>query len=762
VVVVLIVGGVAGTVWWVHSRSSHQRDQPRHEATNAITSHGMMTQPSFAPSEPRKPNRLIREQSPYLQQHAYNPVDWYPWGEEAFANAKQQNKPVFLSIGYSTCHWCHVMERESFEDPAIADLMNQWFINIKVDREELPDVDHVYMQAVIAMSGQGGWPLTVFLTPDLKPFFGGTYFPPTRRANLPGMNELLPAVANAWQTKREEIVRSASDLAALLRQQMIPSEPLGAITMETLHAAFNQAAVAFDPTFGGFGRAPKFPQGHAVSFLLHYWARTGTAQALEMAVTTLNHLARGGIRDHLGGGFHRYSTDATWLVPHFEKMLYDQALIARAFLEAYQVTRHESFAEVANELFEYVLRDMTDSQGAFYTAEDADSEGEEGKFYVWRPDEIVRVLGQEDGEFFSRFYGVTPTGNFSIEGGPHDTTILAIGQPLEDFAKLKGYEPTHLAQRLGAARATLLEARRQRIRPHRDDKILTSWNGLMIASLAYGGAVLDAPRYVEAAEASARFLLTHLQQHGQLLRRYRNGEALYPGTLEDYAFFSHGLLELYEATLDPRWLVEAKRLVEEMIRRFWDDEGGGFFFRDKADEPLIVQPKELSDGATPSGNSIAALVLLKLGRLTADQTLESYGRRLLEGWSQTVHRAPFASPQLLIAWDFALGPTQEIVIAGDAADPTTRAMLQVVHQRWLPRTVLAFHDGAQAGQRAEALIPYLKAQRPLDGQPTAYVCQNYICNLPVRRVEELVALLEQGPRPAALPSEKSEKGNEGL
>ena len=695
--------------------------------------------PSSSSASPRgashTPNRLIQEKSPYLQQHAYNPVDWYPWGPEAMAKAKQDDKPIFLSIGYSTCHWCHVMERESFEDPQIATVMNEAFVNITMDREEYPDVDHVYMQAVIAMTGQGGWPLTVILTPDLQPFFGGTYFPKERRSNLPGMKELVPAISQAWRAKRQEMVRTAEGLTQLLREQLAHTTP-GPVSVETLQAAFHQATSAFDPANGGFGNAPKFPRSHELSFLLHDWARTQTSQALEMVTGTLDHLARGGIHDHVGGGFHRYSTDERWLVPHFEKMLYDQALLARTFLEAYQITRTEAWASVARDIFAYVLRDLRNPQGGFYAAEDADSEGEEGKFYVWRPQEIRQALGAEEGELIARFYGVTPDGNFE-----HQTSILSIEQPLEAFAKLKGLEPGALAQRLQAARETLLALRARRVRPHRDEKILTSWNGLMIASLAYGASVLQEPRYLEAATTAAQFVLTHARSGQKLLRRYRDGEARYPGTLEDYAFFCDGLLELYEASLQPQWLAEAKVLTQEMLRQFWDPDAGGLFLRSREEEPLIAASKEIYDGATPSGNSMAALVLLKLGRLTADQTLEGHGRHLLETFAAAVSQAPFSYPQMLIAWDLALGPTREIVIAGDPTAEETRRFLRVLHERFLPRTVWALHPPGPAGGEIETLVPYVKAQGPVNGQPAAYVCENYHCSFPVTRAEEFEAQL---------------------
>jgi uncharacterized protein YyaL (SSP411 family) len=687
-----------------------------------------------------RPNHLIHEKSPYLLQHAQNPVEWYPWGDEPFERAAREGKPVFLSIGYSTCHWCHVMEKESFEDPAIAALLNRWFICVKVDREEHPDVDHIYMRAVTALTGHGGWPLTVFLTPERKPFFGGTYFPPERRWQTAGMKELLPAIAEAWERRRDELASSAEELTAALRDHLAQAVQPGTIGPELLDAAFNQAAAGFDPVHGGFGDAPKFPRSHELSLLLRYWSRTGAAQALDMVTATLDHLARGGIHDQLGGGFHRYATDAEWLVPHFEKMLYDQALLSRTYLEAYRITKQRAFADVARGIFDYVLRDLTDSGGGFYSAEDADSEGEEGKCYVWTPEEVIRALGPGDGELFNRFYGVTAEGNFE-----HGTSILHIEQPVEEFARLKGLEASDLSRRLDLARPKLLEVRARRPRPHRDEKILTSWNGLMIGSLASGGAALREPRYLDAARRAAEFVLASLRKDGVLLRRYRDGDARYRATLEDYAFLIDGLLELYEATFDPRWLSEAKVLTAQMIERHVDAQGVGFFLRGNDEERLIVQSKDFDDGATPSGTSMAVGVLLRLGRLTADAQLEALARRTLDGVAGALERAPLAYPQLLIAVDFALGPTTEIVIAGDPSAPGTQEMIRAVQERFLPRAVTVLHPDGPAGAAIEALAPYVQAQRMQGGEPTAYVCEHHVCRLPVTDVPALEAQLEAAP-----------------
>ncbi len=694
-----------------------------------------MAEPPRGTSTPHA-NRLIHERSPYLLQHAHNPVDWYPWGDDAFAKARAEQKPIFLSIGYSTCHWCHVMERESFEDARVADVLNRSFVSIKVDREEHPDVDHLYLTAVSALTGQGGWPLTVFLTPQLQPFFGGTYFPPERRGQLPGLLEVLPAVADAWERQREQVLGSAQQLTEAVRQmtaqQATPGEPSEA----TLHAAFNAAAGSFDPAHGGFGDAPKFPRSHELSFLLHYWARTHTGQALDIVTSTLDHLVRGGIHDQIGGGFHRYSTDAAWLVPHFEKMLYDQALLARTLLEAHQITGRADFADAARGIFDYVLRDLTDASGGFHSAEDADSEGVEGKFYLWTPAQLQEALGPEDAELAARFYGVTPEGHVE-----HKASILHIEQPLEDFAKLKALDPGTLRTRLAAIRARLLAARSTRVRPHRDDKILTSWNGLMIGAFAYGAAVLDEPRYLTAATRAADFVRATLVRDGLPLRRYRDGEARYAGTLEDYAFLASGLLDLYEAGFRSQDLAAARGLTEQMIAQCWDDAAGGFFACGDEEASQVVRTKDAADGATPSGNSMAALTLLRLGRLTADRRWDDYGRKALGAFGGAVDRRPLAFAQMLIGWDFALGPTRELVIAGGPSLPDTQALVRASRRRFLPRTARLLHPPGPEGEAIQALAPFVRAQGPVQGRPAAYLCENFQCRLPVTDVAALTRLL---------------------
>ena len=685
-----------------------------------------------------KANHLIREKSPYLQQHAYNPVDWYPWGDEAFAKAKREDKPVFLSIGYSTCHWCHVMERESFESPEIAELLNRFFVSVKVDREEHPDVDHIYMSAVMAMMGQGGWPLTVFLTPERKPFYGATYIPPERRWNMAGMKDILPAIAQAWKEERASLLKSSEELTRALNDRLAQTGPHQAPDASVLDAAFAQAQAAFDDHNGGFGEAPKFPRSHELSFLLRYGYRTGKPEAIHMAAATLDAISRGGIHDHLGGGIHRYSTDAAWLVPHFEKMLYDQALTARAALESYQLTRRPQDAVFARDILDYVLRDLRHPEGAFYSAEDADSEGEEGKFYVWRPQEIEAVLGKDDAWLISRYYGVSAKGNFE-----HGSTILNVKEPLAEAAASLGIQESVAKERLESAKAKLLAARAQRARPHRDDKILTSWNGLMIAALAYGGSVLDEPRYTDAARAAARFLKANLYRDGVVLRRFRDGESALPGTLEDYAFFAYGLLELFESTQDPDDLQSALSVTEAMVDRFWDPDGGGFWMRDQKDEPLISGAKEVYDGATPSGNSIASLVLLRLGHLTLNSRWENLGRQTIEAFAGTVTHAPFGYPQFLIAVDGYLGPRQEIVLAGDPETEAFGRLHEVVRSRFLPRATRIVHPNAgTAREKIEKLIPALAPYAPVGGEPAAYVCERFACGLPITEPDALAELLD--------------------
>ena len=697
-------------------------------------------------AHPGKPNRLASESSPYLRQHALNPVDWYPWGDEAFEAAKAADKPVFLSIGYSTCHWCHVMERESFENEAIAAVLNEHFIAIKVDREERPDVDAIYMAAVQRITGRGGWPLSVFLTPERKPFFGGTYYRPD------AFRSLLLGVDRAWRESRDAVHGDADRLTGLIQLDESRSDS-AKLDEEVLRTAFATFVKVYDPEHGGFGRAPKFPRTHSLSYLMRYADRTGDDKALEMVVKTLEHMARGGIRDHLGGGFHRYSTDREWLLPHFEKMLYDQALIARSYLEAYQWTRREDFADVAREIFGYVLRDLTDSHGAFHSAEDADSEGVEGKFYVWTEAEIVETLGAEDAAIFARVYGIESEGNFRDEatGVRTGENILHLARSVETVATEQDLDPAELDEKLAAMRARLFARREARVRPLEDDKVLADWNGLMISTLAFGGRVLDEPRFTRAAERAAERVLVVLRdEEGELLHRYRAGSADIEAFLDDHAFLALAMLDLFESTFDPRWVDEASRLAASMHARFSGEDRAGYFFTSSEAEGLLTRARPIYDGAVPSGNSVAALVLARLGRLTSQRDLEDRSDAILAGFSTALRGSPTSSPFLLQALDERLGPPRELVVAGRRDDPVVHAMLRAVHERFLPRALVVFRPAE--GPAAAALIrrvPFVASQGSADGKATAYACTDYTCDLPVHDLVAWRAALESRASPGS-------------
>jgi len=705
-------------------------------------------------------NLLSQEKSPYLLQHADNPVWWYPWGEEAFAKARAEDKPVFLSVGYSTCHWCHVMEHESFENEDIAKVMNDHFVSIKVDREERPDVDSIYMKAVMSLTGSGGWPMSVFLTHDRKPFYGGTYFPPESQWGRPGFKELLLSINDAWQNKRDELIKSSHSITQNLQAKSfwgkiggnpVPDE-------KTLRHAYGQYVERFDSRYGGFGGAPKFPTSHNLSFLLRYWKRSGESNALAIVEKTLIEMAKGGMYDHIGGGFHRYSTDQRWHIPHFEKMLYDQAILSKTYLEAYQGTKDEKYAQTAREIFEYALRDMTDSQGGFYSAEDADSlppekfvnmtpaeglsrEKSEGAFYLWRHQEIIEHLGKETAEIFNYYYGVEPRGN--ARSDPHGEfrgkNILYIANTLEETAPKFGETRDEIKSILNTAKTKLFKVRDLRPRPHLDDKVLVDWNGLMISSLAFGSRVLNDPKYMEAAEKSAQFILNTLvrKEDGRLLHRYRDGEASILGTIEDYAFFIHGLIDLYEATFNERYLKEAKRLTEDMIKLFWDDREGGFFFTANDAERLLYREKEIYDGAIPSGNSIAALDLLRMGRLTLNREWEKKAEQLFQSFGGSL------SAQSLIALDFAIGLSKEIVLAGQKDDPQTQGMLKSLYSRFIPNKVVILRPASdEAARDIISLVSFVENQRMIGGKTTAYVCENYNCKFPTNDLKKFEELLQ--------------------
>jgi uncharacterized protein YyaL (SSP411 family) len=685
-------------------------------------------------------NRLIEEKSPYLIQHAHNPVDWYPWGEEAFRKAREEAKPIFLSVGYSTCHWCHVMERESFEDEALSEMLNRYFVPIKVDREERPDVDRVYMLFVQATTGSGGWPMSVFLTPELKPFFGGTYFPPEPRYGHPGFRQVLERVAEAWQSDKEGILTGSSDIVAQLGRQaaMAPAAaPLDTAVFESGYFAFRRS---FDREHGGFGGAPKFPRPSVLSFLIRYHHRTNEPEALDMVTATLEAMARGGINDHLGGGFHRYSVDERWFVPHFEKMLYDQAQLAIAYVEALQVSGNAWYGKVARSIFEYVLRDMTNPEGGFYSAEDADSAPDpaapekkaEGAFYTWTAEELRTVLGS-DADAFCRHYGVEEIGN--VTNDPHaefaGRNILFEARP-DDSAPFAD------------ARRRLLEARSKRPRPHLDDKILTSWNGLMISAFARGAQASGEPRYLQAASRAADFVLGRLyrREDGMLLRRYRDGHAAIPAFLDDYAFLVQGLLDLYEAGFDVRRLEDAILLTDRQIELFDDSASGGFFSTAAGEGDVVLRLKDDYDGAEPSGNSVAILNLLRLSQITARQDHRDTAERAMRALGSRAATVPQAVPQLLVALEFAAAKPRQIVLAGPREDARMQALIRTMHGRFLPDKIALMVDGADARRVLERYQPSIGSMADAAGdRPTAHVCENFTCHLPVTDPEAFASQL---------------------
>ncbi|HEX8175300.1 MAG TPA: thioredoxin domain-containing protein [Pyrinomonadaceae bacterium] len=686
--------------------------------------------------EHKHTNRLINETSPYLLQHAHNPVDWYPWGEEALAKARAEDKPILLSIGYSACHWCHVMERESFENEEIARLMNDNFINIKVDREERPDLDQIYMNAVQLMTRHGGWPMTVFLTPEGVPFYGGTYFPPEDRYNMPGFPRILMAISEAYRTRPDEVTETAVSMLGELRRMDMARESREAISTELLDRSYSQLARSYDPRHGGFGSAPKFPAPMNLEFLLRVFYRSGDTEAFEMVENTARRMAEGGMYDQLGGGFHRYSTDAQWLVPHFEKMLYDNALLSRLYLHLYQQTGEDFYRRITEETLDYVLREMTDGSGGFYSTQDADSEGHEGKFFVWTPEEVKEILGQEEAALFCSYYDITPGGNF--EG----KSIANVNDSVEDVAREEGVTVERLREVLERGRKMLFEAREQRIKPGRDEKILTAWNGLMLAGFAEAGAVLERADYTEAARRNARFVLENLRREGLLLRTYKDGQAKLNGYLEDYSFFADGLLMLYEATGELEWLEEAQAIVERMVEEFWDEEQGGFYYTGRSHEELIVRSKDYFDNATPSGNSVAADVLLRLGVLTAQEDYTRKAVTIFRLMRDTVERYPSAFGRLLCAMDFYLSSPKEIAIIGAADSADTQALMREIWNRYLPNKVVALSSGRD--ERAAELVPLLRERTALEGRATAYVCEHYACQRPVSKPEELAAQLQTG------------------
>jgi len=682
--------------------------------------------------EHKHTNRLIHETSPYLLQHAHNPVDWYPWGEETLARSKKEDKPILLSIGYSSCHWCHVMEKESFENEAIAGIMNLRFINIKVDREERPDLDELYMNAVQVMTGSGGWPMTVFLTPDLIPFHAGTYFPPEDRGGMPGFSKVLVVVSDYYHSHRGEVEKMEAQLKNALHQiaEIIPSQE--AVGDKVLSKAFNALESQFDPIYGGFGNAPKFPSSMALSFLLRNWKSTGSKKALEMVEKTLEKMANGGIYDHLGGGFHRYSVDERWLIPHFEKMLYDNALLSRTYFEAYQATRKERYRHVGEEILNYVLREMKSPEGGFYSTQDADSEGAEGKFYVWERDEIKEVLGKGKGTPFCAYYGVATEGNF--EGGASTLNIIST---LEKVSQLYGIPVADLEKLLEEGRQKLYVEREKRVRPGRDEKILTSWNGLMISGFVEGFKVTENERYRNGAKEAAYFILHKMRKDGRLMRVFNKGKSQVKGYSEDYAFFIQALIDLYEATFETEWLKEAEDLNQRMIHQFWDEKNGGFFFTGKENESLIARSKNPYDNAIPSANSIAVFNLIRLGYLTGEESFKEKAEQILHLFHNFLDQHPSGFSQMLSGLSFFLGP-QEIGIIGSRDDLKTKSMLKEIYLAYLPNKILSLRDPQEPIKGN--WFPFL-TEKGIPEVSTAFVCKGFTCLPPVRNEEELKKIL---------------------
>jgi uncharacterized protein YyaL (SSP411 family) len=674
-------------------------------------------------------NRLAQETSPYLLQHKDNPVDWYPWGEEALEKAKAEDKPILLSVGYSACHWCHVMERESFEDEETAEIMNEHFVNIKVDREERPDVDSIYMSSVQAMTGHGGWPMTVFMTPDGAPFYAGTYFPPAPSRGMPSFKQVLLGIADAYENRREEVLKNAEGVREYLQAATAASVPQVGLSEELFIRAAHSLVGQIDRRFGGFDGAPKFPQAMNLEVLLRYYKKTGDRGALGGVGLTLRQMASGGIYDQLGGGFARYSVDEYWLVPHFEKMLYDNALLARLYLEAYQATGDTFYRRIAEETLDYVARDMTAPEGGFYSAEDADSEGVEGKFYVWTPAEIEGALDPDEARLAIRFWDVTERGNF--EG----KNILSVPRPSEAVAAEFDISVEELWARILGIRQKVFAEREKRVRPGRDEKVLAAWNGLMLRAFAFAARVLEREDYRRIAEKSASFLLEKLHVDGRLRRSYKDGRARFNGYLEDYACVADGLLALYEATFQTRWLAEAGALADDILELFWDDERGVFYDTAVDHEELVTRPRDIYDSAAPSGNSVAVDMLLKLSVLLDREDYRRHAETVLEGLSGVMVRISGGFGRLLSALDFYLSTPYEVVLIGDPDAPDTKRLLSAVYSAYLPNKVVA--GRSEDDEEAAQLVPLL-ADRPMrDGEATAYVCVQYACQSPTTDPEEL-------------------------
>ena len=685
----------------------------------------------------KKTNKLINEKSPYLLQHAYNPVDWFPWGEEAFEKAKYEDKPVFLSIGYSTCHWCHVMEKESFEDNDVANLMNEVFISVKVDREERPDIDGIYMSVCQMLTGGGGWPLTIIMSPDKKPFFAGTYLPKQDRFGRMGMMSLIPGINNVWKNRRAEINKSAEEIYSALNSSL-PKRSGEELNEKVLDKAFNNFVNLFDSENGGFGVAPKFPSPHNLLFLLRYWKRKNSEKALLMVEKTLFEMRKGGIYDHIGSGFHRYSTDKLWLVPHFEKMLYDQAMLVIAYTETYQAAKKDIYKETAIEILDYVLRDMTSPEGGFYSAEDADSEGIEGKFYVWKGNEIKNLLSKDEADLFFNVFNIKTEGNWidQVHDENTGTNILHLQKEIKTLADELSINEKLLNQKLKTIKEKLFIFREKRIHPFKDTKILTDWNSLMISALSKAAQVFDNNEYYEAAEKAVYFILKNsADKNGRLLHRFKDGEAGIYANVDDYAFFIACLLDLYETGFNTSYLKTAVDLNNDLIKYFWDGEEGAFFFTPSDGEKLLIRQKEIYDGAVPSGNSVAILNLLRIGRITGNSDYEKKASKIFKTFSVMIENSPQAFTQTLAALDFAIGPSKEIIISGKKDSSSAKEMLKMIRGKYIPNKVIAFSSGEK--DQLEIISPLFNEYTPIGNKTTVYVCENYRCKMPVTSIEEL-------------------------
>ena len=683
--------------------------------------------------EAKHTNRLSRETSPYLLQHAHNPVDWYPWADEAFEKAKSENKPILLSIGYSACHWCHVMEHESFENEKIAALMNELFVNIKVDREERPDLDEIYMNAVQMLTGRGGWPMTMFLTPDRKPFYGGTYFPPEDRQGMPGFPRILMGVSQAYRERPEDVQKSVSQILTALQRMAESQETSKNLSPAVVAAGAENIARAYDSDNGGLGQAPKFPNAGVYELFLRHYSHSKNERFLEMVIHTLTKMGQGGIYDHLGGGFHRYSVDAKWLVPHFEKMLYDNAQLVRIYANAYTISREPLFKSIVEETVGYLFREMLDPKGGFYSTQDADSEGEEGKFFVWTAEEINRVIGESEGEIFCRMYDVGEPGNFEGKSILHP--ILTVDQAGKLFRK----EPRDIEAIVARAKEKLFAEREKRVKPFRDEKIITAWNGLMLSGLAEAIKLSENPAWIDAAARTVEFIFSDMARGGLLLHTHKDGQSKLLGYLDDYAFLAVGLLDLYEAVLDRTYLDRAIQLTDVLLREFWDERDGGFFFTGKSHEPLISRAKPVFDASIPSGNAMATQLLLRLHHLTGDDRYRTPTEKILRSYYDAMESQPFGFAHMLCVLDFYLQGAKEIVIVGNLAESGVKELIAQVNATYLPNKVLQL---ARPGTALAAISPLLQGKSQVDGKPTAYVCQNFTCSAPVTSRNELQALLE--------------------